>query len=145
MSAQELGDFLAPINATLNLSSAVLLVFGYRFIRSGDRVLHRKCMLGAVSASALFLVFYVLRFSLTGSHSFVGPPPVRTFYLTVLFSHMVLAVIVLPMVLRLLWLAKHERFTDHRRLARWTFPLWLYVSMTGLLVYTMLYHIFGYE
>ena len=144
MSAEALGNLLAPLNATLNLSSAVLLVCGYRFIREGNRGSHRRCMLGAVTASALFLVFYVLRFSLTGSHSFAGPPPVRTFYLSVLFSHMVLAVVVLPLVLRLLWLAKHERFTEHRRLARWTFPLWLYVSLTGLLVYVMLYHVYGY-
>jgi len=139
-----MGDLLAPLNAALNLSSAVLLVFGYRFIRRGDRALHRRCMLGAVTASALFLVFYVLRFSLTGSHSFAGPPRARTFYLTVLLSHMVLAVVVLPLVLRLLWLARQERFNEHRRLARWTFPIWLYVSLTGLFVYVMLYHVYGY-
>ena len=144
MNVELVGNVLAPFNATLNLSSAVFLLLGYRFIRRGDRVAHRKCMLGAVTASALFLVFYVLRFSLTGSHRFAGPPAVRTFYLGILFSHMVLAVVVLPLVLRLLWLAKHEHFDRHRRLARWTFPIWLYVSLTGLLVYFMLYHLYGF-
>ena len=144
MSAEALGNLLAPVNATLNLSSAVLLVLGYRYIRRGDRDTHRRFMIGAVTASGLFLVLYVVRFSLTGTHRFAGPDPVRTIYLVLLFSHMVLAMVVLPMVLRLLWLAKRERFDEHRRLARWTFPVWLYVSVTGLLVYAMLYHLYGY-
>ena len=144
MTPEALGNLLAPVNATLNLSSAVMLVLGYRFIRRGDRDTHQRCMLGAVTASGLFLVLYVVRFSLTGTHRFAGPEPVRTVYLILLFSHMVLAVLALPMVLRLLWLARGERFDEHRRLARWTFPVWLYVSLTGLLVYVMLYHLFGY-
>ncbi|MGI9629212.1 MAG: DUF420 domain-containing protein [Longimicrobiales bacterium] len=144
MTAEQLGNLLAPMNATLNFTSAVLLLLGYRFIRKGDRQTHRKCMLGAVSASGAFLVLYVIRMSLTGTHHFAGPPGARRVYLAILFSHMVLAVVVLPMVLRLLWLAKHERFVEHRRLARWTFPTWLYVSLTGLLVYAMLYHVYGY-
>lgn len=144
MTAEQVGNLLAPLNATLNFSSAVLLVLGYRFIRRGDRAMHRRCMLAAVSASGLFLVFYVIRMSMTGTHHFAGPAGARRVYLAVLFSHMVLAVVVLPLVLRLLWLAKHERFEEHRKLARWTFPVWLYVSVTGLLVYAMLYHVYGY-
>ncbi len=101
-------------------------------------------MLGAVSASGLFLVLYVIRFSLTGTHRFAGEGLAKTFYLGILFSHMILAVVVLPMVLRLLFLAGRERFDEHRRLARWTFPIWLYVSVTGLLVYALLYHVYGY-
>jgi putative membrane protein len=144
MTAEAIGNFLAPVNATLNLTSGVLLVMGYRHIRAGRRETHRRFLLGAVTASGLFLVLYVLRFSLTGTHRFDGPGWARTAYLTILFSHMVLAVVVLPMVLRLLWLAGRERFVEHRRLARWTFPIWLYVSVTGLLVYLLLYHVFGY-
>jgi uncharacterized membrane protein YozB (DUF420 family) len=101
-------------------------------------------MLGAVTASALFLVCYLTRSALTGTHEFAGTGAARTTYLTILFSHMVLAVVVVPMALRLLFLARRERFAEHRRLARWTFPVWLYVSMTGLTVYVMLYHVYGY-
>ena len=101
-------------------------------------------MLGAVSASALFLVSYLTRAALTGTHQFAGVGGARTAYLTILFTHMILAVIVVPLALRLLYLARHERFEKHRRLARWTFPIWLYVSVTGLVVYMMLYHVYGY-
>ncbi|NNF27502.1 MAG: DUF420 domain-containing protein [Gemmatimonadetes bacterium] len=139
-----MGNLLAPVNASLNLTSFLLLLAGYRQIRLGNREAHRRRMIGAVAASGTFLVFYVLRFSLTGSHRFAGPEVARSIYLAILFSHMVLAVVVLPMVLRLLWLARRERFSEHRRLARWTFPIWAYVSLTGLVVYAMLYHVFGF-
>lgn len=141
MTAETAGAVLAAVNAGLNLSSALLLVTGLRFILRGDIRRHRRCMLGAVAAGALFLVLYVIRFSLTGTHAFPGPDAVRPWYLAILFSHMILAVVVLPMVLRLLQLAGRERFDAHRALARWTFPVWLYVSVTGLAVYLMLYHL----
>ena len=143
MSVESFGDTLAAVNACLNLTSAVLLVAGFRFIRRGRIRDHRRCMLGAVAAGALFLVFYVTRFSLTGTHAFTGPDPLRPIYLTILFSHMVLAVVVVPLVIRLLFLAGRERFEDHKRLARWTFPIWLYTSVTGLVVYLMLYQLNG--
>lgn len=144
MNREALGDLLAPVNATLNLSSAVLLLLGYYFIRSGDRERHRRAMLGALTASGLFLVFYVIRFSLSGTHTFAGVGIARTVYLSILFSHMILAVIVLPLVMRVAYLAIHGRFAEHRRLARWTYPVWLYVSLTGLTVYVLLYHVYGY-
>jgi len=144
VSAEAIGNLLAPVNATLNLSSFILLLAGLTYIRRGDRSAHRRCMLGAVTASGVFLVLYVIRFALTGTHRFAGPDTARTVYLGILFSHMILAVVVLPMVLRLLWLAKQERFVEHRRLARWTFPIWAYVSVTGLTVYVLLYHVYGY-
>ncbi len=142
---QALGDTLAPINAMLNATSTVFLLLGYGFIRTGHIRAHRASMLGAVSASALFLVFYLTRFSLTGSHEFAGEGLARTVYFAVLLTHMVLAVVVLPLVLRVLFLARRERFTEHRRLARWTFPIWLYVSVTGIVVYVMLYQVYGYR
>ena len=145
MDAQALGDMLAPVNATLNATSTAFLIAGFVHIRSGRREAHRKAMLGAVSASALFLVFYVTRFSLTGSHEFAGEGVARTVYLTILFSHMVLAAAVVPLVSRLLFLAWKERFEAHRRLARWTYPIWLYVSVTGIIVYVLLYHVYGYR
>lgn len=145
MDAQAFGELLAPINASLNATATLCLLVGFGFIRSGRIHAHRKAMLGAVTASALFLVFYLLRSALTGTHEFAGEGAARVFYLAILFSHMVLAVVIVPMVLRLLYLARAERFAEHRRLARWTLPIWLYVSVTGLLVYLMLYHLYGYR
>ncbi len=101
-------------------------------------------MLTAVGASALFLVFYVPRVALTGTHEFAGQGLARTVYLAILFSHMVLAVVVVPFVLRLLWLAHKRRFAEHKRLARFVFPIWAYVSVTGLVVYLLLYQVYGY-
>lgn len=143
MTVEAFGAGLATVNALLNLSSAVLLVAGLRFVRRRDLARHRKCMVGAVTAAALFLVFYVVRFSLTGTHRFEGPAPLRAVYLSILFSHMALAVAIVPMVARLLLLVRRRRFKAHAKLARWTFPLWLYVSVTGLIVYVMLYHVGG--
>jgi putative membrane protein len=144
MEAEALGTFLAGTNATLNLSSAVLLMFGWVFIRRGDRRRHRLSMLGAVATSSLFLIFYVTRFMITGTHSFAGEGAAKTIYLGILFSHMILAVLIVPGVLRLLYLVWKERFQDHRRLARWVHPAWLYVSVTGFVVYVLLYHVYGY-
>ena len=143
MSAESVADTLAAVNAGLNFASAALLVAGFRFIRRGSTREHRRCMLGAVAAGATFLVLYVTRFSLTGTHTFAGPEAVRPVYLAILFSHMVLAIVVVPLVIRLLLLARRERFEEHRRLARWTFPIWLYTSVTGLVVYLMLYQMYG--
>lgn len=145
MTAEALGDLLAPVNAALNLCSAVLLVLGLHFIRTGRKRRHQGAMLGAVTASTLFLVIYLTRYSLTGTHEFAGEGVARTIYLVILFSHMVLAAAVVPMVLRLLYLVWRERFDAHARLARWTLPIWLYVSVTGLVVYLLLYHVYGYR
>jgi putative membrane protein len=144
MTAEALGDLLAQVNAGLNLTSTLFLVGGFVFIRRRDIPRHRLAMLGAVASSGLFLVFDLLRFSLTGTHRFAGEGMARTVYLSVLFSHMILAVVIVPMVLRLLYLAWKERFQSHARLARWTYPIWLYVSVTGLVVYILLYHVYGW-
>lgn len=144
MSAEAIGNFLAPVNAALNLTATLALLAGYWFIRRRDVRRHRMAMIGALSASGLFLVFYVTRFSLTGTHRFAGTGGARTAYFVILFSHMVLAVVVVPLVIRLVWLVRERRFHDHARLARWTYPVWLYVSVTGIMVYAMLYHIYGY-
>lgn len=144
MDAEALGNFLAPVNAGLNLTATISLFVGWVFIRRGRRDAHRKAMLTAVGASTLFLVFYVTRFYLTGTHQFAGQGLARTVYLTILFSHMVLAVVVVPLVLRLLYLAFQKREEEHRRLARWTFPVWMYVSVTGIVVYLLLYQVYGY-
>ncbi len=144
MEAEAVGSLLARTNAALNLSSTILLISGWIFIRRGQVSRHRLSMLGAVSTSALFLIFYITRFIITGAHSFAGEGAVKVFYLGMLFSHMTLAVLIVPGVLRLLYLVHVERFQDHRRLARWVHPAWLYVSVTGIAVYFLLYHIYGY-
>ena len=145
MTATEAGDVLALVNASLNATSAVALVAGFFFIRRRVVDNHRRAMLTAVGASALFLVFYVARVLLTGTHTFAGEGLAKIVYLSILVSHMVLAVVVLPLVLRLLYLVRRERFTEHARLARFVFPVWAYVSVTGLAVYILLYQVYGYS
>ena len=145
MSPETLGNALAPVNAALNLASALFLITGFLRIRRRDTHGHQRAMIMAVAASALFLVFYITRVALTGTHTFAGTGLVRTAYLGVLLSHMVLAALVVPLVLRLLYLIRKRRFHAHARLARWTYPVWLYVSLTGIVVYVLLYQIYGYR
>ncbi len=136
-----LARILPTVNAVLNATSAIFLVAGWRAIRTGRRDRHRAMMLAALGSSALFLAGYLTRVAMTGTHRFPGHGALRATYLAVLGSHTVLAVVALPMVLRTLYLALRERFAEHRRLARWTFPIWTYVSVTGVAVYVMLYHL----
>lgn len=136
-----LADALPTVNATLNAASAALVVLGFRAIRRGDRERHRALMLSAVACSALFLAGYLTRVALTGTHRFPGEGALKIAYLAVLASHTLLAVFAAPLVLRTLFLALKERFPDHRRIARATLPVWLYVSVTGVAVYVMLYHL----
>ena len=135
---------LPTINATLNTISAILLVSGYRLIRAGRREAHRRCMLAAFSTSTLFIISYLTY------HYFAGATPfghegstIRTVYLGVLLTHTVLAVPAAPMAIWTLVLGLRGRFDSHRKLARIAFPVWLYVSVTGVIVYTMLYHFPG--
>lgn len=144
MDAEGIGALLAPVNASLNFVSFCFLVAGFVFIRRRDVHRHRMAMTAALVTSALFLVFYLTRVSLTGTHRFAGTGAAKTLYLTVLFSHMTLAVLLVPVVLRLVWLVRQRRFGAHARLARWAYPVWLYVSITGILVYVLLYHVFGF-
>lgn len=134
-------EALPTVNASLNALSAALLLAGWRAIRAGRRERHRALMLSAVACSALFLASYLTRVALTGTHRFPGEGALRATYLAVLGTHTVLAAAALPMVLWALHLALRGRFEAHRRLARWTFPVWLYVSVTGVAVYVMLYHL----
>ena len=127
------------MNAALNATSATLLFLGWRAIRSGERIRHRNLMLAALGTSALFLVGYLTRIALTGTHRFPGDGWLRTGYLLLLGSHTLLAAAIVPLIAVALWLAWKGRFDAHRRIARYTFPAWLYVSVTGVLVYVMLY------
>jgi uncharacterized membrane protein YozB (DUF420 family) len=135
---------LPPLNAALNGLALVLLVLGFVFIRRGQREAHRRCMLGAFAASSLFLLCYVAhKILVQGVHTRLGADGiVRTLYYLMLISHIVLAVAVVPLALVTIVRALRERFDAHRRLARWTWPVWLYVSVTGVLIYFMLYQWF---
>jgi len=136
-----LAALLPPVNATLNATSAVLVLLGWRAIQGGDRDRHRALMLAAVASSVLFLAGYLTRVALTGTHAFPGHGALRAVYLAVLGSHTLLAAAAAPMVLRTLFLALRDRLPAHRRIARLTLPVWLYVSVTGVAVYVMLYHL----
>ncbi|MBI5510370.1 MAG: DUF420 domain-containing protein [Deltaproteobacteria bacterium] len=133
--------FLPTLNAALNATSALFIVAGVLSIRDGRRERHRRFMLAAVATSALFLVSYLTRSFLTGVHRFPGAGVVKAIYLVVLSSHMLLAVVVVPLVLVALGLALKERFATHRKVVRFAYPVWLYVSVTGVVVYFMLYHL----
>ena len=129
------------LNASLNALSAVLLAFGYGFIRARRLTAHKACMLSAAAVSAAFLSCYLYYHFHAGSTSFHGQGWIRTVYFTVLISHTALAVVIVPLVLTTLWLALSGRLTRHRRLARWTLPIWFYVSVTGVVIYWMLYRL----
>ncbi len=130
---------LPTVNAALNGLSAVLLGCGYVLIRLRKVAAHRAVMLCAVASSALFLVSYLVYHAHAGVHRYPGTGPRRTAYLAILGSHTILAMAVVPLVLVTLSLAQRARFSRHRRIARWTLPVWLYVSVTGVIVYWMLY------
>jgi uncharacterized membrane protein YozB (DUF420 family) len=132
---------LPALNATLNATAAVLLVTGWRLIKRGRIAQHRACMLAAFCTSALFLVSYVIYHANAGSRPFGGQGPIRLVYFAILISHIVLAAAILPLsivTLRRGWTAQYDR---HVRIARWTLPIWLYVSVTGVVVYLMLYQL----
>lgn len=130
---------LPAVNATLNGTAAVLLIAGYIQIRRGQINAHRTCMLAAFITSALFLVSYLIYHALVGSVAFTGQGPIRTLYFTVLISHVSLAVIILPLALVTLRRGLRRDDARHVAVARWTLPIWLYVSVTGVVVYWMLY------
>jgi uncharacterized membrane protein YozB (DUF420 family) len=131
---------LPALNAILNATAATLLIAGYLFIRRGRIQAHRRCMLAAFAVSTLFLVSYLTYHAQVGSRRYAGTGAMRTVYLTILFTHTVLAALVPPLAIVTLWRALHERFDRHVAIARWTLPVWIYVSVTGVIVYVMLYH-----
>lgn len=139
MSRESIGDTLALVNACLNGTSAMLILAGRVAIAKKNRELHRKLMVGAFLVSALFLVSYLTRVGLTGAHRDPHVGAIHYAYLTILISHMVLAVAVVPMVLASLHYAHKNKLVQHLKIARVTFPVWLYVSVTGVVVYVLLY------
>lgn len=138
-----LPESLAALNACFNATAGALMVSGVFAIKAGRIERHRKLMLAAFGASCLFLISYLTRYGIAGDTQFQGQGWLRPLYFTILISHIVLAVVVVPLVLRTLYLGLKERFDQHPRIARWTLPIWLYVSVTGVVVYVMLYHVPG--
>ena len=136
-----LADVLPSVNATLNGASAVWIVLGYRSIKKRNIALHRFSMQAAFVTSTIFLTCYLTRVYLTGTHRYPGDGWMRTLYLGILLTHTILAVVTVPMVLRSLFLARRGRFAEHRKIARYSLPVWLYVSVTGVVVYLMLYQL----
>ncbi len=132
--------FMPALNSLMNGLSALCIVFGIRAIKSGNRTVHIRFMLSAVAFSALFLVGYLFYHAVHGDTRFQGEGLIRTVYFFILISHVVLSAVVLPLILMTLFFAGTERFPFHKRIARWTYPVWLYVSVTGVLVYLILYH-----
>ena len=136
---------LPAVNATLNALSAIFLTAGFIFIKRGNKIAHRNCMISAVVTSIIFLICYIVYHSYRfyvlhiGPTKFVNPEWFKPIYLTILITHTILAITIVPLILITLWRAKKERFEQHKKIARWTWPLWMYVSVTGVIVYWLLY------
>lgn len=133
---------LPAVNAALNATATILLLRGYVLIKRGRERAHIVTMLSAFGVSIVFLVFYLIYHYHVGSVRFVGPPGVRAFYLGMLLTHVVLAAAVPFLAGLTIYWGLEDRREKHRRLAKWTFPIWLYVSITGVLIYFMLYHLY---
>lgn len=133
-------SLLPTVNACLNGLTGVLLLVGYFYIRQGNRPNHKRAMLSAFSTSTLFLISYLYYHAHVGSIPFKGTGMARVMYFTILISHSILAAVIVPMAIVTLSRGLSSRFDKHKKLARWTLPIWLYVSLTGVAVYVMLYH-----
>lgn len=132
---------LPALNATLNSLSFIFLMTGFYFIRNKKVIAHKTCMLTALSVSALFLISYLIYHYNVGSVHFTKQGWVRPVYFTILFTHTILAITLVPMVSITLFRALKDRFDKHKRIAHWTLPIWMYVSVTGVVVYLMLYQL----
>jgi putative membrane protein len=130
---------LPPLNACLNGLAALFLLTGFYFIKRGNKQAHRNCMIAAFYTSTLFLLSYLTYHFMAGRTVFREPAWFRPIYLVILLTHTVLAVVILPMILATLYRAQKEQFDRHKKIARWTLPLWLYVSVTGVVIYYLLY------
>lgn len=134
---------LPAVNASLNALSAIFLTAGFVLIRQKNRVAHRNCMVAALVISIVFLICYLTyHFNVQTVTHFRNPAWFRPIYLVILLTHTVLAMVIVPMILITLYRARRQNFEAHKRIARWTWPLWMYVSVTGVVVYLLLYRIF---
>jgi uncharacterized membrane protein YozB (DUF420 family) len=133
---------LPMVNALLNTVSAVFLTVGFRYVRRGHKAAHRNCMLAALTTSTAFLISYLIYHANAGRTYFTDPEWFRPVYLAILLTHTILAAAVVPLVLATVYQAARKRFDRHKKIARWTWPIWMYVSVTGVVIYALLYHIF---
>jgi len=143
MTFDELIRYMPPFQAAANTIATVLLSAGYYFIRSGNRGMHRNCMAAALLVSAVFLVSYLTYHNMVGYAPFAGQGWIRPIYFTLLGSHIVLAGVIVPLVLLTVWFAATGNFTRHPSIARWTLPIWLYVSISGVVIYVLGFHIYA--
>ncbi len=133
-------DYLPTLNAILNSTCTVLLLIGRSYIKRNDRITHKKIMIAAFTVSVLFLISYLTYHAFHGTTHFAHEGLIRIVYFVILTSHTILAAVLAPMVLITLRRGLKEKFALHKKLAKWTYPIWLYVSVTGVIVYVMLYH-----
>lgn len=131
-------SFMPAVNAALNAASATLLLLGLAAIRNGHREIHKRLMVSALAASVVFLVGYVVYHYAHGDTRYDGIGAIRILYFGILITHVLLSIVMLPMILTTFYLATRGRFAAHKRLARWTLPMWLYVSITGVVIFFML-------
>lgn len=141
----EITSFLPPIQATLNFISTCLIVAAYIFIRGGNKQAHKTCMVLALVVSTLFLASYLYYHNQVGYVPFSGQGFIRPIYFTILFSHIFLAIVILPLIVLTVVFAIRDKITLHQRITRWTLPLWLYVSVTGVLIYFFGFHLYPME
>ncbi|MBD3224789.1 MAG: DUF420 domain-containing protein [Caldithrix sp.] len=132
---------LSTVNAVLNMLSTVFLIIGYYYIRNGRRDKHKKMMLTALSLSALFLTSYLVYHYYVGSVPYPYQDWTRILYFIILIPHIILAAVMVPFILMIVWWALKEQFDKHKKLARWVWPVWMYVSISGVIVYVMLYRL----
>lgn len=136
-------DQMPAINATLNSLATIFLILGYVFIKKENKEAHRKCMIAAFTTSTIFLACYLYyHFTVEAVTRFTDPSWFKPYYLVLLFTHIVLAVVMLPFIFKALWHAYKGEFDRHKAAVKWAWPMWLYVSITGVLVYLILYQIF---
>ena len=133
---------LPAVNACLNGASTIFLIFGYIYIKKGRQDAHRNCMVSALITSTTFLSCYLVYHYFAGRTTFQNPQWFRPIYLVILLTHTVLAVVIVPMVLVTVIQAIRQRWESHKKIARWTWPIWMYVSVTGVVIYLLLYQIF---
>ncbi len=145
MTLETLIPYMPPFQAAANPVAALLLGAGYIFIRRDKRHLHRNCMVTALVVSAVFLVSYLAYHNLVGYAPFAGQGWIRPIYFSLLGSHIILAAVIVPLVLLTVYFALKENFSRHPRIARWTLPVWLYVSVSGVVIYILGFHIYPPE
>jgi putative membrane protein len=138
-------DNLPALNAVLNGTAGILLVIGYFYIRQGNMAAHKKVMISAFVVSSIFLISYLIYHAHAGSTKFLGTGFIRPVYFSILISHIILAAVIVPMAIITMFRGLKARYDKHKRIARWTLPVWLYVSVTGVIIYVMLYHLYPHS